>query len=78
MFTEILRNFEANFPETDLKKLIYEKEKINYDSSLNLYHNMYDKLEIESFCINNKKVHSIKWFEINDKECSLHVKIKQQ
>ena len=54
-----------------------EKEKINYDLSLNLYHNMYDKFEIESFCINNEKVHSIKWFEINDKECSLHIKIKQ-
>ena len=27
MFTEILRNFEANFPETDLKKLIYYFER---------------------------------------------------
>ena len=27
MFTEILRNFEANFPETNLKKLIYYFER---------------------------------------------------
>jgi len=27
MFTEILRNFEANFPETDLRKLIYYFER---------------------------------------------------
>ena len=27
MFTEILRNFEANFPEADLKKLIYYFER---------------------------------------------------
>ena len=27
MFTEILRNFEANFPETDLSKLIYYFER---------------------------------------------------
>lgn len=27
MFTEILRNFQANFPETDLKKLIYYFER---------------------------------------------------
>jgi hypothetical protein len=27
MFTEILRNFEQNFPETDLKKLIYYFER---------------------------------------------------
>jgi ubiquinone/menaquinone biosynthesis C-methylase UbiE len=55
-----------------------DKEKIDYNLNLNLYHNTYDKLEIESFCMNNKKVHSIEWLEINDKECSLHVKIKPQ
>ncbi|MFN7100757.1 MAG: DUF3050 domain-containing protein, partial [Flavobacterium sp.] len=27
MFTEILRNFQANFPETDLSKLIYYFER---------------------------------------------------
>lgn len=27
MFTEILRNFEANFPEADLSKLIYYFER---------------------------------------------------
>jgi hypothetical protein len=27
MFTEILRNFQANFPETDLRKLIYYFER---------------------------------------------------
>ena len=27
MFTEILKNFQANFPETDLSKLIYYFER---------------------------------------------------
>jgi hypothetical protein len=33
MFTEILKNFQSNFPDTDLKKLIYYFERhIEIDS----------------------------------------------
>lgn len=53
-----------------------EKELINYDLDLNLYHNTYDKSEIEKFCLDNKKVKNIKWIDINNKECSLHIKLK--
>lgn len=53
-----------------------EKELINYDLNLNLYHNTYDKSEIEKFCFDNKKVKNIKWIDINNKECSLHIKLK--
>jgi hypothetical protein len=38
MFTEILKNFQANFPETDLSKLIYYFERhIELDADEHAY-----------------------------------------
>lgn len=47
------------------------EEKIDHWEQENLYHNHYNKEEIETFLINNEKVSSLEWLEINDKENAL-------
>ena len=60
MFTEILRNFEANFPETDLKKLIYYFERhIELDAD---EHGPMAMKMITELCENNET----KWKEVEE------------
>jgi hypothetical protein len=60
MFTEILRNFEANFPETDLKKLIYYFER-HIELDADEHGPMAMKMIIE-LCENNET----KWKEVEE------------
>ena len=46
------------------------EEKINYDSALDLYHNIYSKKDIEDFLVN----YNFEWIDINEKEILLHIK----
>jgi len=58
MFTEILRNFEQNFPETDLKKLIYYFERhIELDAD---EHGPMAMQMISELCGND----AVKWQEV--------------
>jgi hypothetical protein len=60
MFTEILRNFEANFPETDLSKLIYYFERhIELDAD---EHGPMAMKMISELCENSE----IKWKEAEE------------
>jgi hypothetical protein len=60
MFTEILRNFEANFPETDLSKLIYYFERhIELDAD---EHGPMAMKMISELCENSE----IKWKEVEE------------
>ena len=60
MFTEILRNFEANFPETDLTKLIYYFER-HIELDADEHGPMAMKMIIE-LCENNET----KWKEVEE------------
>ena len=60
MFTEILRNFEANFPETDLSKLIYYFER-HIELDADEHGPMAMKMIIE-LCENNET----KWKEVEE------------
>lgn len=51
-------------------------EIINYDPSQNLYHNTFDKNEIEKYCYENNKVKRVYWLDINEQECSIHIELK--
>ncbi|MFP9113836.1 DUF3050 domain-containing protein [Flavobacterium sp. RHBU_3] len=60
MFTEILRNFEANFPETDLSKLIYYFERhIELDAD---EHGPMAMQMVTELCANNPE----KWNEVQE------------
>lgn len=60
MFTEILRNFKANFPETDLSKLIYYFERhIELDAD---EHGPMAMQMITELCDNNEH----KWKEVEE------------
>jgi ubiquinone/menaquinone biosynthesis C-methylase UbiE len=50
-------------------------EKIDYNPSQNLYHNTFNKNEIEKYCYENKKVKNVYWVDINNQECSIHVEL---
>lgn len=52
-----------------------EEEKINYWQEENLYHNQYDKIDIEKYLEQNEKVESFEWMDINDKENALVVSL---
>jgi ubiquinone/menaquinone biosynthesis C-methylase UbiE len=51
-------------------------EHIGYDSSQNLYHNRYNKKDIEEYVTSNPKVKSYEWINIENIESALIVHIK--
>lgn len=51
-------------------------EHIGYDSNENLYHNRYNRLDIETFLSFISKVKSFEWIKINDSETMLSIIIK--
>lgn len=53
-------------------------EKIDYDSSSNLYHNIYSRSDIEAFLNEHEKVERFEWKTITDNECSLHIFVKEK
>jgi ubiquinone/menaquinone biosynthesis C-methylase UbiE len=55
-----------------------DPEHIGYDSSENLYHNRYNKNDIELFLTNHKKVKDFKWIDINTVEVAICIKIKEE
>jgi ubiquinone/menaquinone biosynthesis C-methylase UbiE len=48
-----------------------DDEKLNYWEEENLYHNEYNKKDIEKYLKRNKKVKTFEWIDINDKENAL-------
>jgi ubiquinone/menaquinone biosynthesis C-methylase UbiE len=50
-------------------------EHIGYDSSQNLYHNRYNKSEIEKFIYSKEKVRSHSWIPISDFECAISIQM---
>jgi ubiquinone/menaquinone biosynthesis C-methylase UbiE len=50
---------------------------INYDASLNLYHNTYSRFLIEYLLSNHSKVKNFRWNDISEDECVLHINIRQ-
>lgn len=50
-------------------------EYIDYNPSENLYHNRYSKNEIEAYCLNNPKVKSIHWEDVNKDECVIFINL---
>jgi ubiquinone/menaquinone biosynthesis C-methylase UbiE len=50
-------------------------EHIGYDSSQNLYHNRYNKSEIEKFIYSKEKVRSHSWIPISDSECAISIQM---
>jgi ubiquinone/menaquinone biosynthesis C-methylase UbiE len=54
-----------------------EKEQINYDGKENLYHNRYNKKDIENLLNENQKVDNFYWEQINKQETILHVFVKE-
>ena len=50
---------------------------INYDASLNLYHNTYSRFLIEYLLSNHSKVENFRWNDISEDECVLHINIRQ-
>ena len=52
-------------------------EHIGYDSSENLYHNRYNKKDIEEYIQLNSKVEKYEWIDIGTTESALIIKIKQ-
>lgn len=52
-----------------------EEEKIVYDKENNLYHNKYNKNEVEELLKSNTKVKSWRWEEINNKESVLFIQV---
>lgn len=51
-------------------------EHIGYDSTENLYHNRYNKTDIETYLYSNEKVESFSWVTLNTVETALIIKIK--
>ena len=45
-----------------------EFEKIDFHAPDQLYHNRYNRKEVEDFCKTNPKVKSLRWEKINEKE----------
>ena len=54
-----------------------EEEKINYWPEENLYHNVYQKSDIESFLNENSKVESFEWLDITEKETAIVITLKE-
>jgi ubiquinone/menaquinone biosynthesis C-methylase UbiE len=52
-----------------------DEEDINYWEEENLYHNHYNKSDIEKYLKRNKKVKSFEWVDITDKENALVITI---
>lgn len=50
-------------------------EHIGYDSSENLYHNRYNKSDIESFLKNNSKVKNFQWLPISNDEVAISIMV---
>jgi ubiquinone/menaquinone biosynthesis C-methylase UbiE len=48
-----------------------DEEDINYWEEENLYHNHYNKSDIEKYLKRNKKIKSFEWMDITDKENAL-------
>ena len=53
-----------------------DDEKIEHWKEENLYHNQYNKKDIEDFLSKNKKVNSFDWIDINEQENALVIEIK--
>lgn len=58
-------------PPNDLSTIV------NYNESENLYHNQYNKRDINNFLLNNPKVSMVHWEQITKTEVSLHILIKK-
>jgi len=54
-----------------------EAEKIDFFVPDQLYHNRYNKKDIESFCLANPKVLSLRWERVNTKETVLFLSLKE-
>jgi len=52
------------------------QEHIGYDGTENLYHNRYNKSDIEKYLVLNEKIGSFFWYNINVVETALIIKIK--
>lgn len=52
------------------------EEKINYDGKENLFHNKYNRNDVETLLITNNKVASWRWEDVNDKEIALFIQVK--
>lgn len=54
-----------------------DEDKIDYWGEEDLYHNKYNIKKLEEFILNNPKVNSINWTDINEKENILHIILKE-
>lgn len=52
-------------------------EHIGYDKNQNLYHNRYNKKDIENYIMSNPKIEKYEWINIENIESALVMHIKQ-
>jgi ubiquinone/menaquinone biosynthesis C-methylase UbiE len=52
------------------------EEVISYDPAQQLYHNTYNKEDINKYILSNQKVKNFEWIEIDETECLLLVWLK--
>lgn len=74
--TEMIRVAKKYVVHTFFLKPNEEEFEPNHWEEENLYHNTYNKNDIEEFLKNNKKVESFEWIDINDKENALTITLK--
>lgn len=53
-----------------------DPEKIDYSSHENMYHNVYNKKDIEDYLLTLPKVESFRWELVAQRECVLFIKLK--
>jgi hypothetical protein len=54
-----------------------DPEKIDFYQPDQLFHNKYNKQDIEDFCRSNPKVKELRWERVNDKEVVLFLDLAQ-
>lgn len=74
--TEMIRVAKKYVVHTFFLKPNEEEFEPNHWKEENLYHNTYNKNDIESFLKKNKKVESFEWVDINEKEIALTITLK--
>ena len=74
--TEMIRVSKKYVVHTFFLKPNEEEFEPNHWKEENLYHNTYNKNDIESFLKKNKKVESFEWVDINEKENALTITLK--